>query len=370
MSPRLSHARRAVRTLVPCLVGLCAWPQHSSAEELGVATYVRTDSDDTTVVAPRLRGKAELSDETSVSLTYAADVWTSASIDIKTSASQRPVTEQRDEIDLSVDHAIPDLTFTAGYRFSHEPDYVSHGVSGGFGYEFAQKNAQLGVGLSASSDSVGRAGDEQFSRSVGTFGARLSLTQVLSTDDLLQGMYELSRTSGYLASPYRYVPIGGNGLCNGTAPLCVPEVNPDSRLRHAASIQLRHALGSEWSVGGGYRFYTDDWGIGAHTVRADLAFAPGDTILSLRYRFYTQGSADHYQQTYDELQPLVTTDKELSSLSSHRIELELEQSFDYRDGRSLVFTLSVAPLFYSYDEFTPLDSITAFETNVAVLVTL
>src|SRR5690349_18436849 len=182
-----------------------------------------------------------------------------------TSASAIPVTEQRDEIDLSVDHALTDVTFTLAYRYSTEPDYVSHGVSGGLSYDFADNNSTLALGLSGSTDTVGRAGDPEFSRPVGTVGARLTFNQVLGRNTIAQAIYDLSRTSGYLSSPYRFVAIGG-GACTAdrlepglVAPLCVPEATPSERLRHAVGLSLRQALSDALAVELGYRFYTDDW---------------------------------------------------------------------------------------------------------------
>src|SRR5689334_10529552 len=84
-------------------VALCA-PARLRADEGDAALYIRTDTDRTTVIAPRVRGQVAIEEATRLSAVYAVDVWTSASIDIMTSASQVPVTEQRDEIDLSVDH--------------------------------------------------------------------------------------------------------------------------------------------------------------------------------------------------------------------------------------------------------------------------
>src|SRR5690348_10972572 len=103
----------------------------ASAQEVGTALYVRTDSDRTTVIAPRLRGSVTIEEQTTLGVVYAVDVWTSASIDIMTSASQVPVTEQRDELNVSADHELTDVTLSLAYRYSVEPDYVSHGVSGG-----------------------------------------------------------------------------------------------------------------------------------------------------------------------------------------------------------------------------------------------
>jgi Protein of unknown function (DUF3570) len=348
------------------------------AQEAAAAVYIRSDTDHTVVIAPRVRAQAPIADQTRITATYAADVWTSASVDIMASASKVPVTEQRDELDFSLDQEFEDVTLTAAYRFSNEPDYISHGGSGGFSYDFADNNSTIALGVSGSSDTVGRAGDPTFSRGTATLGGRLSFTQVLGTGTLAQVMYELSHVAGYQGSPYRFVPIGNDAECtsatkgqSGLSTLCTPEANPNERLRHAASIELRQALSEALSLGAAYRFYIDDWGILSHTVRADLAWkVGGDTILSPRYRFYLQNAANHYRSRYTEPQKYLTNDKELSPLSSHRVALELDRVWHFTVNSVFTTTLSAAVLLYSYDDFIPLDSITAFEMNVAMVFTL
>jgi hypothetical protein len=348
------------------------------AQEAAAAVYVRSDTDHTVVIAPRLRVQTPIVETTRATVTYAADVWTSASVDIMASASKVPVTEQRDELDLAIDSEFEDVTVTAAYRLSIEPDYVSNGGSGGFSYDFADNNSTFALGVSASSDEVGKAGDPKFSRATTTFGGRLSFTQVLGVGTLAQLMYELARVDGYQASPYRWVPIGGDAECtaatrgqSGLSTLCVPEANPNERLRHAASIEFRQALSEVLSLGAAYRFYTDDWGITSHTVRGDLAWKVGDdTIVSPRYRFYLQNAANHYRARYPVPQQYVTSDKELSPLSSHRIALELDRVWHFSGESTLSTTLGAAALFYTYDDFIPLDSITAYEVNVAMVFTL
>ena len=117
------------------------------ADGAASAVFVRFDSDRTLVVSPRAQVKKRVG-ETEVAATYAADIWTSASIDIRTSASKVPVTEQRDEFDLSVSHELSDVTLSASYRNSSEPDYQSHGGTVGLTYDFAQNNATLALGAS------------------------------------------------------------------------------------------------------------------------------------------------------------------------------------------------------------------------------
>jgi len=365
------HIRSVACTLFA--VGVCA-STLASADEVDAALYIRSDSDRTTVIAPRVRGQVAIDEQTEISAVYSVDVWTSASIDIMTSASQVPVTEQRDEIDLAVDHELTDVTLTLAYRYSVEPDYVSHGVSGGFGYDFADNNATLAVGLSASSDAVGRAGDPDFDRASGTVGARFSFTQVLSARSLAQVVYEVGRVGGYQVSPYRFVAIGGNGLCTssvtspGLAALCVPETSPGARLRHAVALEAKHALSESLSIDGMYRFYLDDWGIVSHTLRGEGVFSlDAETLLAVSYRLYLQGPADHYQPRYDVPQTYVTSDKELSTLSSHRLGLELEHTWTTERSGALTAALSLGGIYYAYSDFLPLDSITALEVTTSLV---
>ena len=139
-------------------------------------------------------------------------------------------------------------------------------------------------------------------------------------------------------------------------------------LRHAAGVELRQLISDAWSFGAAYRFYTDSWGVLSHTARAELVFlADADTILAARYRFYIQGPADFYQAHYPEPAPYVTSDKELSPLSSHRAALEFDRTWRFDADRKLSTVVSLAALFYQYTDFPPLSSMNAFEFNVAMV---
>jgi len=360
------------------------------AQEVSLANYIRTDSDRTTVVAPRLRVDYPIVEGTTVDAVYAVDIWTSASIDIRTSASKIPVTEQRDEFDLAVTQTIGDGAVTAAYRNSSEPDYQSHGGSLGFSYDFASRNSTVALGVSASRDNVGRADWAQWERDLVTVGGRVSFTQVIDVDTLAMIMYEPQYVSGFQASAYRRVAIGGNlANCWGPpeprrvdgmpvigpstagvarAPLCTEEANPEQRLRHAFAVRARRALGEHMSMGIAYRLYLDDWGVVSHTVQADLVylFVKG-THVALGYRFYKQGSADHYKPIYYQAERFMTSDKELSALSSQRASLEFEHVFSGNiSDPGLRLNLSVAPSIYFYDEFPLLDQIRAVDINGAL----
>jgi hypothetical protein len=359
-------------------VALCA--SSVAAQDASSAVYVRTDSDRTTVISPRLRVGAPVGDSTRVDVAYSVDVWTSASVDIRASAS-KPITEQRDEIDASATQDFDDAKVTAAYRFSTEPDYVSNGGSIGASFDFAEHAATLAISGSASFDDVGRAGDPGFSRHLQTLGGRLSFTQLLDPKMLVQVMYEVSSQDGYLSSPYRFVAIGNmfsggvaEARCpaNGTSYSCRPEHNPDERLRHALALRLRRALSTEIAAGLNYRFYLDDWGVLSHTVQAELGWVPdSNTTLSLRYRFYTQGAATQYAASFNSTTRAVdffTSDKELSPFVSHRIGLDVEHEWVLDEQHhTLLGALSIGPTFYMYSDFPPLTSINALEVTLALV---
>jgi hypothetical protein len=210
---------------------------------------------------------------------------------------------------------------------------------------------------------------------------------VLDSMSLVQGVYELSRLDGYQSSPYRYVRIASDAgavpstcvydpAVVGADPLsmCVPERNPELRVRHAIGVQARRALSQVTSLGASYRFYVDDWDITSHTAGIDGAWVPSrDWLLALGYRFYHQSAASHYAPFYAPMPmpELYTSDKELSTLSSHRIALEVARAFELDEQGSTVRTvLHVAPAYFQYHDFPLLDHIEVLEVTLEVGVVL
>jgi hypothetical protein len=338
------------------------------------AVYVRTDSDRTTVVAPRLHLSAPLASASQLDVVYTTDVWSSASIDIRTAATKR-VVEQRDELDVSLQYAFTDIALIGGYRYSTEHDYDSHGGSLGVAVDLAQHNTTLAATLRGSLDAVGRAGDPLFDRSTALVGGRVSLTQVIDARTFAEFIYELNSHTGYLASPYRYVRIADAratmlGACVFPSTTCERENNPSERLRHALALNLRRALSDACSAGARYRFYRDDWQLQSHTLSADIKLALGSSwLVGIEYRLYRQNGASHYRPFY-ALEPfptLRTSDKELSPFTAHRVELELSYSWRVDSSAAeLRAVLLAAPSYFLYDDFPFLRVIRAFESTLAM----
>jgi hypothetical protein len=368
---QLLSVGRLVVLRVLCVSAALVAPSLARADALASAVFVRTDSDHTLVVSPRARASKRLDDDrTDVDVTYAADIWTSASIDIRASAS-KAVTEQRNELDFAVSHELEDVTLNGSYRYSVENDYVSNGFSGGGSFSFADKSSTIALNAYLFQDAVGRSGDPTFSRGLSTIGGRLAFTQVLDPNTLGQVTYELVHLDGYQASPYRFVGVGGTGFGCVQAMLCLPEHEPGLRTRHALALLLRRALGDKVSLGGNYRFFIDDWGLQSHTAAAQLGFILGsNTSLTLRYRFYLQSGVSFYAPVYQTLptaSTYTTRDREQSPMHDHRIGLDLQQKAPLGDGGTrLVVTTGVGADFYSYDNFVGLRQTSALEFTLAL----
>ena len=371
-SKRVARARLARGFAGLGWIAMACAPQSAFADGVTSALYVRVDSDDTLVVSPRVHGSTHLGEATQFDATYAADVWTSASIDIRASAS-RAVTEQRNELDAAVSHDFGDLVLNGSYRYSIENDYESHGANLGGTLELADNASTLALTAFGFQDQVGRAGDRSFSRALATLGGRASFTQLFDSRMFGQLSYEVGSLRGYQASPYRFVGIGPGATgfgCTG-AVQCFREHVPDDRLRHALAVLLRRALSTEFSVGVQYRLYFDDWQQVSHTVAADLGWlVGGNSLLTLSYRFYTQSGVYFYSKIYTtpaDLAAYITRDREQSPMQGQRVGIDLENRSPLAEGGpKFVFNLRLGGVMYSYSAFVGLTRVYALEATLAL----
>ncbi len=325
--------------------------------------YVRTDSDHTTVVSPRAHLRQQLGGpRTTLDISYSLDAWTSASVDIRTAATST-VRENRHEGVAGVERTRDNKSWSVAYRLSHEPDYLANSVSLAGQVELAQRTVTLSGRLLGALDRIGRAGDGDFREPLQTGGALLSAAFVPTRSAVLQLAYELRGALGYMASPYRFVALGGDGLCAADSDFCLPETHPRRRTRHALAARGRQALGRHLALAGSYRFYIDSWRLRAHTAALELAATPArPALLALEYRVHAQSGAYFYRARYLSSGPggYFTRDRELSSLISHRLALRATYTRPLRRG-ALELGALVAGTRIGYDDFVGLARVTALE---------
>lgn len=385
----MTAPRRSLRplALLPLAASLFAagvtlgWTRSAVANEGGVSVFVRGDTDATVVVAPRAAAQGVFNEErTRINAAYAADIWTSASIDIRTAATV-PITEQRDQIDLSVSHEFDDMTIGGSYYYSGENDYWSHGFTLRSEQEILGGSTTLAESLRYVHDLVGRSGDRDFERPLDSFTLRTSLTQVLSPEAIVQATWEGTYRVGYQSSPYRFVGLGGfcgaipDQGAEGVNPstLCVPEVHPDTRIRNAFVLRGNYAFSRDASAGLGYRFYFDDWGVNSHTAVFQVAWIPvAQHTLTVRYRFYSQGAASFYRREYEARENInfVTRDRELSPLFSNRLAISYQAKVSLGEGGALEFAIALGGTGFVYADFIGLDQVYALDGTAALTLEL
>ncbi len=223
---------------------------------------------------------------------------------------------------------------TIDVSYSRENDYLARSVGFGDAWTMLQGRGTLHFGISVASDVVEPV-TNHLKLPKRSNGYSLGWTWVLGERDLLDVSASLMRDSGYLDDPYKVVPIGSPA--DGTT---VPEHRPDARSRYALVARYGHHTGEDAAIKTTYRFYTDDWGIRAHTLELayDQRFGDG-WLFSPSVRLYIQSKASFYGSLFVAPQEYMSADYRLSPFSSIQggitLSHEIIDGFDVFGGVTL-----------------------------------
>lgn len=343
----------------------------AAATDVAVSSKVQlyADTDRTVVVSPHVTGTVTLDSKTSLSATYTEDIVSSASVDVRTTASPR-IYDRRQEVDFGVGQEVAGFQIGASYMHARERDYLSNGASLSVSRELFQKNTTLSLRGGFMSNIVGRADDPLYQAPMTDWSGDLALTQILGSTTIAQLNVTLARTNGMIASPYRKVRV--NIAPAGAEPLVLlmPENEPGERLRFAAAIGVKQYVASFLVLHGEYRIYRDSWAVLSHTVDTRLILDLSPFTVRFRYRFYTQSRASFYQPFYDEPYLYVSSDRELSAFTSHLfgIKAEWQPLRTEKSGAALRFDVKAEGMYFNYPEFIRLHERWALITQVGAAV--
>lgn len=289
--------------------------------------YHRYEGGGVTIDGPSVLVRKSFADKVSVTANYYIDAVSSASIDVVTTAS--PYEEERTQKSLSVDYLRGKTTYSAGYIDSTESDYVAKttylsisqdmfGDLTTIAFGFRRGENQVYRNVRGTNGALQR--DPTFAAESDTRGYSVSLTQVLTRDLIATAAYDLMTDEGFLNSPYRSIRYADPSSPRGF--FFDPERYPTTRTSNAASIRAKYFLPWRAAVDGRYRFYTDTWGIVAHT--AEIGYTQpmwGSWTFDVEYRYYTQEAADFYRDLFPRRNTLnfQARDKELSTFTGHTI---------------------------------------------------
>jgi len=295
--------------------------------------YHNYDGGGITIQGPSVLVRKKVGDSLSFSASYYEDLISSASIDVKLSAS--PYHETRKQEGFSVDYLHGKTIYTAGYIHSKEPDYdsntayysISQSMFGDlttvtFGYRRGWDNVYRDIKVDGIIEN-----DPTFHERADHRGYSLSVSQILTRNAILDLNFEAITDEGYLQSPYREVRYLDPTKPSGFS--LAPQVTPNTRTSTAASADLKYYLPYRAAVTAEYRYYTDTWGINGNTFQVSYTQPRRHFIFDGSLRYYLQNAANFYSDLFPRLDysNFEARDRELAAF--HSISLGFGAAYEF-----------------------------------------
>ncbi len=286
-----------------------------------------------TVQGPSILIQKKLGDHVSVGANYYQDMISSASIDVLLTAS--PYRETRTQKSASVQYMHGKTSYVAGFINSIDPDHRAntsyYSVSQSMFGDLTTVTLSYRRGWDRIFRDIKQNGvivnDPTFHQRADHRVYGFGLTQILTRNLIGTADYELDTDQGYLASPYRdirYVdpnnPVGYT-LAN--------QVYPGTRTSDALAVSLKYYMPYRAALTGRYRFYTDSWGILAHTLQADYVQPWHHFTFDGNVRYYRQGAASFFSDLfpYANYSNYMARDRELAAFHSVTVGFEASYAF-------------------------------------------
>ena len=317
---------------------------------------------DITVDGPSVLVRKKVGDNLSFTANYYEDMISSASIDVKLSAS--PYKETRRQYSGGVEYLHGKSTYSAGYIYSNEPDYKANTAFVSVSQDMFGDLTTVTLGYRQGWDQVFRdiktsggdiINDPTFREHADHRGYSLGISQILTRNTIANFNYELLTDQGYLANPYRKIRYLSPGEGNGYT--LADQVYPNTRTSNAASIQMKYYLPWRAAVSGQYRFFRDTWGIVAHTIETGYTQPWRQWVFDGTVRWYTQTHADFYSDLFPraDYQNFMARDRELASFYDWTIGLGATYQFPHLSWAPWVsksnFTVNYKRLMIDYRDY-------------------
>lgn len=290
-------------------------------------------------------------------INYYVDNISSASIDVLTQGSA--YSEQRTQWSGSLDYLHADTSMNASYTYSSESDYKADTYSFSITQSLFGDLSNVTIGYSRGFDDVLDNFNPSFRETADHQSYHVSLSQVLTKNLLLSLNYDAITDEGFLRNPYRHVLVlnDPNDPAAG-ANFNTPEKYPNTHTSNAVAASVLYYLPYRAALKLGYRYYTDDWDIRAHT--ADITYTQplrDRWVIDVGARYYQQTHADFYADLFarPDQQNFMARDKELSEFTNYSTGFSLSytlpgQGWGYLDKATL--NLRYDHIWFKYEDFS------------------
>jgi hypothetical protein len=325
----------------------------SEKKESATTSYdFYTDNTGTTINSPVLNIKQKIA-KVFVDFTQRIDAITSASIrnsaaparaDAITGASaHHGFDDLRNASTLSGSYEEDEKTYTLGGYFSSEKDYLGRAIFMSYGENFNLENTHAQVAFSSSSDLWDPSIDRELNRyDRKNHELTLSLTQVITPNHLIGLGYSISKSEGFLGSPYLY--LYGKNVTSF-------ERLPNSKLTAGFNLKGIHKLNANNSLHWQYNYADNDWENSAHTLALNNYYHYDDKhLIGTHFRHYNQSGA------FFEQDPDSYTNNSKYIMA------------DYRYGTYSTTTLGASDNFKLSDTLTLKSAINYYQTSEHILI--
>lgn len=221
-------------------------------------------------------------------------------------------------VNYSLENEEKGATYTAGVSSSTEFDYQSFGGTLGYAKKTKDRNGEFSARFQAFIDQLKliepielRSGDGSGNASRNTFALSLGYSQVVNRNLQIAFIADVVQQQGYLGLPFHRVYFADGSVHR--------ENLPDSRFKVPLGVRASYFMGDNVILRGYYRFYTDDWGLTAHTASLEIPVKLGNAVsLSPFYRYYTQTAVKYFDvyEGHDGTSEFYTSNYDLSGFNS------------------------------------------------------
>lgn len=280
----------------------------------------------------------------SISLFGGADAYTSASSDnIDSNVSSASMSDTRGYGTLSYTRKNLNRAESYGIHagYSQEFDYVSFSTGFALSKEWNEGNTELNFSGQAFFDTWrGKDGPDKLiypefwlgdvygyqelaSPRRNSYNGQLFLSQVLNTRLQVGLSAEFIYMTGLLSTPFHAVFFKDKPMQDAPNYGYNFDIErlPSSRLKIPFGIRLNYFALDFLVLRTNYRYYSDDFGIKAHTFDIETPIKISSAItVSPFYRYHTQTASKYFAAIYQHLstEQYYTTDYDLSELYSHK----------------------------------------------------
>ncbi len=205
-------------------------------------------------------------------------------------------------------------------------------------------------------------------RSRNSYSASFFLSQILSQRLQMSLFFDLVMQEGLLSTPYHriyfadkanyyigeagYIPVYNSPQNLGVFQLADDiERLPSTRFKVPIGARLNYYLNETFVLRTYYRYYTDDWGLNAHTANIDLPIRFGPKFsITPSYRFYTQNAVKYYApyESHLSTEEYYTSDPDLAKFNSNQYSLALNYNDIFNKIKISRFGLKNANVKYSH----------------------